>query len=68
MDLNTKTRPSRDSDLLSGSEPYVIECFPRQNGITPAQVHSLMKRYGSRRTVLERVIKQINGAKTPSTR
>ncbi|SDA96551.1 hypothetical protein [Mesorhizobium qingshengii] len=63
MSIDTKPR-HRDIDLLSGCEPYVIECFARQNGITPAHVHILMKRYGSRRTVLEGVIKEIDRART----
>lgn len=66
MSIDTKPLHPRDSDLLSGCEPYVIECFARQNGITPAQVHTLMKRYGSRRTVLEAVVKGFDRAKNGS--
>lgn len=63
MKLDSKTRCTRDKDLLSGSEPYVVECFARQNGITPAQVHALMRRYGSRRPVLEAAVRQLGSGK-----
>lgn len=62
MTYDIKIRHARDRDLLSGSEPYVIECFARQNGITAAQVHTLMRRYGSRRTVLEAAVKRFDRA------
>lgn len=62
MTYDIKMRHARDRDLLSGSEPYVIECFARQNGITAAQVHTLMRRYGSRRTVLEAAVKRFDRA------
>lgn len=67
MSSDTEPRHPRDSDLLSGCEPYVIECFARQNGITPALVHELMRRYGSRRTVLKAVVKELDRARTVST-
>lgn len=63
MKFDIETRCTRDRDLISGSEPYVIECFARQNGITPAQVHALLRQYGSRRPVLEAAVRRLESSR-----
>ncbi|MBW8908204.1 MAG: DUF3606 domain-containing protein [Mesorhizobium sp.] len=39
-------------DRISGSEAYVVRYFARQHGVTPAQVHALIRNYGSGRAEL----------------
>jgi hypothetical protein len=49
----------RHRDRISGSEDYVVRHFARQNGITPAQVHQLIKRFGSNRAKLVAAAKEL---------
>ncbi|RUU30440.1 DUF3606 domain-containing protein [Mesorhizobium sp. M6A.T.Ce.TU.002.03.1.1] len=49
----------RHRDRISGSEDYIVAHFARQNGITPAQVHQLIKRYGSNRAKLVAAAKEL---------
>jgi glycerol-3-phosphate dehydrogenase len=49
----------RHRDRISGSEDYVVRHFARQNGITPAQVHQLIRRYGSDRAKLVAAAKEL---------
>ncbi|MGX9571258.1 DUF3606 domain-containing protein [Mesorhizobium sp. f-mel] len=55
----------RHRDRISGSEDYVIRYFARQNGITPAQVHQLIKRYGSSRAKLVAAAKELRTSLRP---
>ncbi|WP_366511248.1 DUF3606 domain-containing protein [Mesorhizobium sp.] len=52
----------RDRDRISGSEAYVVTHFARQNGITPAQVHELIKRCGSNRGKLVAAAKELRSS------
>ena len=51
----------RYPDRISGSEAYMVRHFARQNGITPAQVHALLKRCGSDRAKLTAAAKALRG-------
>jgi glycerol-3-phosphate dehydrogenase len=55
----------RHRDRISGSEDYVVRYFARQNGITPAQVHQLIKRYGSNRAKLVAAAKELRTSRPP---
>ncbi|TKD26617.1 MAG: DUF3606 domain-containing protein [Mesorhizobium sp.] len=55
----------RHQDRISGSEDYVVRYFARQNGITPAQVHQLIKRYGSNRAKLVAAAKELRRSLRP---
>ncbi|GLS38288.1 hypothetical protein GCM10010869_38820 [Mesorhizobium tianshanense] len=52
----------RHRDRISGSEDYVVRQFARQNGITPAQVHQLIKKYGSNRAKLVAAAKELRAS------
>jgi hypothetical protein len=49
----------RHRDRISGSEAYVVRHFARQNGITPAQVHELIKKHGSNAAKLAKAAKEL---------
>ncbi|RWO93265.1 MAG: DUF3606 domain-containing protein [Mesorhizobium sp.] len=55
----------RHRDRISGSEDYVVRHFARQNGITPAQVHQLIRRYGSDRAKLVAAAKELRTSLRP---
>ncbi|TIO35687.1 DUF3606 domain-containing protein [Mesorhizobium sp.] len=55
----------RHRDRISGSEDYVVRHFARQNGITPAQVHQLIKRCGSNRAKLVAAAKELRRSLRP---
>ncbi|BCH18816.1 MULTISPECIES: DUF3606 domain-containing protein [unclassified Mesorhizobium] len=55
----------RHRDRISGSEDYVVRHFARQNGITPAQVHQLIRRYGSDRAKLVAAAKELRASLRP---
>ncbi|AZO01187.1 DUF3606 domain-containing protein [Mesorhizobium sp. M9A.F.Ca.ET.002.03.1.2] len=55
----------RHRDRISGSEDYVVRHFARQNGITPAQVHQLIKKYGSSRAELVAAAKELRTSLRP---
>ncbi|RWN51286.1 MAG: DUF3606 domain-containing protein [Mesorhizobium sp.] len=55
----------RHRDRISGSEAYMVRHFARQNGITPAQVHQLIKRYGSNRARLVAAAKELRASLRP---
>lgn len=55
----------RHRDRISGSEDYVVRHFARQNGITPAQVHQLIKKYGSNRAKLVAAAKDLRTSLRP---
>ncbi|CAH2405314.1 DUF3606 domain-containing protein [Mesorhizobium ventifaucium] len=55
----------RHRDRISGSEAYVVTHFARQNGITPAQVHQLIRRYGSDRAKLVAAAKELRTSFRP---
>ncbi|MER8829576.1 DUF3606 domain-containing protein [Mesorhizobium sp. M0938] len=52
----------RHRDRISGSEDYIVTHFARQNGITPAQVHQLIKRHGSNRAKLVAAAKELRAS------
>ncbi|RWP39959.1 MAG: DUF3606 domain-containing protein [Mesorhizobium sp.] len=56
----------RHRDRISGSEDYVVRHFARQNGITPAQVHQLIRRYGSDRAKLVAAAKELRASLRPA--
>jgi hypothetical protein len=56
----------RHRDRISGSEDYVVRHFARQNGITPAQVHQLIRRYGSDRAKLVAAAKELRTSLRPA--
>jgi methylphosphotriester-DNA--protein-cysteine methyltransferase len=58
---------SRDRDRISGSEAYVVRYFARQNGVTPAQVHALIRKYGSGRAELSAAAKELRATLRRST-
>ncbi|RJT41340.1 DUF3606 domain-containing protein [Mesorhizobium waimense] len=51
----------RYPDRISGSEAYIIRHFARENGITPAQVHQLLRKCGSDRARLTAAAKALRG-------
>jgi hypothetical protein len=55
----------RHRDRISGSEAYMVRHFARQNRITPAQVHQLIKRYGSNRAKLVAAAKELRRSLRP---
>ncbi|WP_051505790.1 DUF3606 domain-containing protein [Mesorhizobium sp. WSM2561] len=55
----------RHRDRISGSEAYMVRHFARQNGITPAQVHQLINRYGSNRARLVAAAKELRASLRP---
>lgn len=49
----------QDRDRVNGSEPYEVEYFARNNGVTAAQTRELIKQHGNDRATLEREAKKL---------
>jgi hypothetical protein len=54
-----KKRGSGDRDRISADEDYEVADFARQNGISPQQLHNLIKRVGNSRTALIEAAKEL---------